>query len=77
MNSFLAILLVCSSATAPAECTESTALSVQSVLVASELGCATGWQDVAARSAQAPDMGHDTFIKTVCRRVRTPAATRD
>lgn len=70
MGGFEAIILVCLSAVPADQCTEANAVDVLSIHVANELGCAVGWQDVIARSAQARDVGEDTYVRTVCRRAR-------
>ncbi len=39
--------------------------------VASEIGCATGWQEIIARSEVREGVGRTAYLKTLCRRVRT------
>jgi hypothetical protein len=70
MAGFQAIVLVCLATVPAASCDETTAVQVLSTHVANELGCATGWQDVIARSAQAPGDERKTYLKTLCRRSR-------
>lgn len=66
---FAAILLVCLAATPRVDCTEDNAGDVRSIVVASELGCAMGWQELIARSGEAQRSGDTTYLKTVCRRM--------
>ncbi len=70
MNAFAAIILICRVSVSPAECDEANAISVMSRQVSSELACATGWQEVIARSSLKDGLGSDTYLKTLCRRVR-------
>lgn len=70
MNGFQAIILICLASVPSEQCTEQTAVEVLSKHVESELGCASGWQDVIARSAQAYDIGREVYLRTVCRRSR-------
>lgn len=70
MNAFIAIILVCAKTVSVASCDESQAVDVLSTRVPNELGCATGWQEVMARSSLREDLD-TTYIKTVCRRIRT------
>jgi hypothetical protein len=44
-----------------------------SIRVDNEIGCTTGWQDVVARSPLADDVGKNSYVKTICRRVEPPA----
>ena len=68
MPGFQAIILVCL-ASVPAEaCNETTATEVLSKHVENELNCVMGWQDVIARSAQATDVGEQTYVRTLCRK---------
>lgn len=69
MPGFQAIILVCLSTIAVDACNETNATDVLSRHVDSELSCVTGWQDVIARSAQAADVGEQTYVRTLCRRL--------
>ncbi len=68
MEEFVAIILVCLSTTPSDQCDEKTAVDVMSTVVESELGCATGWQDVIARSALRQEIGKTAYVRTLCRR---------
>jgi hypothetical protein len=68
VSQFVAVILVCLNTVAPAACSETTAVDVLSIGVENELRCATGWQDVVARSAFARGVGKTAYVKTVCRR---------
>jgi hypothetical protein len=68
MNGWVAVALICQVSVPPESCTEDTARDVMSVRVDSEIGCASGWQDVIARSALADDIGRTAYVKTECRR---------
>lgn len=70
MDAFAAIILICAKTTAAPDCNESTALDVLSRTVHSELACTMGWQEVIARSTLQDGLGSDTYLKTLCRRVR-------
>ena len=70
MSTFLAIVFVCAAATPVPACDQDTALDVRVVTVANELGCTMGWQEIMARAGESP--GGDTYLKTACRRKRTP-----
>jgi hypothetical protein len=72
MDAFAAIVLVCLRAVAPAACDEGNAVDVLSTRVANELSCTMGWQEVIARSALGTEVGSQTYLKTLCRRVRNP-----
>lgn len=80
MYSFVAVILICLNSVAPSACDETTAADVLSNGVDNELACATGWQDVVARSALAHEIGRTAYLKTLCRRVggdrANPAAAR-
>ena len=69
MGPYEAIVLVCLIAVSPKECTSATAVDIFSTRVQSELGCATGWQEIVARSALRGDIGTTTYVKTLCRRI--------
>lgn len=68
MPGFQAIILVCLATTPIDACDENTAVEIQSRHVDNEMKCAMGWQDVIARSAQARDIGAQTYVRTLCRR---------
>ncbi len=70
MTGFQAIILVCLNTVPSDQCTEATATEVLSKHVETELGCASGWQEVIGRSAQAYEIGHDAYVRTICRRSR-------
>lgn len=70
MDGFQAIILICLAGVPPEQCDEQTATDVLSKHVDNELGCASGWQDVIARSAQAYEIGRDVYVRTLCRRSR-------
>jgi hypothetical protein len=72
MNEFVAIILICLNSVAAEQCTEETAADVMSTVVTSELGCATGWQDVIARSPLASQIGTSAYVRTICRRQEPP-----
>lgn len=72
MNSFLAIVYICATATPTSECNETSARDVLQVRVHSEMGCMMGWQEVVARSAFAEGVGTDSYLKTRCRRLPVP-----
>jgi hypothetical protein len=68
---FAAILLVCLSSTPQPQCNEETAVDLNSIVVANELGCAMGWQELIARAATARQPSEaPVYLKTVCRRIR-------
>ncbi len=67
MSGFLALVLVCASTVPVQACDEAKAVDVRSVRVANELGCATGWQEIIARSG---DEEPGTYVKTACRRIK-------
>ena len=70
MDAFAAVILICATTVAAPDCNESNALDVLSRTVSSELACTMGWQEVIARSDLKDGLGSDTYLKTVCRRVR-------
>ncbi len=70
MTGFQAIILICLNSVPSDQCTETTATDVLSKHVETELGCASGWQEVIGRSAQAYEIGRDAYVRTVCRRSR-------
>jgi len=74
MTGFQAIILICLNSVPSDRCDEATATDVLSKHVETELGCATGWQDVIARSAQASEIGRDAYVRTICRRSREEGA---
>ncbi len=45
-------------------------LEVRKIRVANELGCATGWQEIIARTDLREDIGKTAYLKTECRRVK-------
>ena len=69
MSDFAAIILICIKSVTQDACDETNAVDVLSKRVSSELGCATGWQEVIARGALREGLASDTYIKTVCRRI--------
>ena len=78
MTAFQAIILICLATTPKQDCSENTAVDVMSTRVANELGCASGWQEIIARSALKERMASspegqssETYIKTLCKRVKT------
>jgi hypothetical protein len=70
MDAFAAIVLVCLKTTAPAACDEANAVDVLSTRVRNEIACTVGWQEVIARSPLGEEVGSETYLKTLCRRVR-------
>ena len=70
MNAFIAVVLVCANGLAQEACTDAEALEVRKVRVANELGCATGWQEIIARTDLREDIGKTAYLKTECRRVK-------
>jgi len=67
MASFSAIILICLVSVPQEDCNEKTAVDVMSIHVASEMGCATGWQEIVAHSALPERLGSSAYLKTVCR----------
>lgn len=72
MNGFVAVILVCLNTTPTDRCTEATAADVMSTVVASELRCTMGWQEVVGRSSFRDDIGKTAYVKTICRREAPP-----
>ncbi|MER2264729.1 hypothetical protein [Methylobacterium oxalidis] len=72
MNTFIAVVLVCASGLPQESCTDERAIEVRKVRVANELGCASGWQEIIARTDLSEEVGRTTYLKTECRRVREP-----
>ena len=72
MASFTAVVLVCLLPVQPDACDESTAIDVLSTNVASELGCATGWQEIIARGSLRDGLGEKFYLRTLCRRNGKP-----
>ncbi|AWB20659.1 hypothetical protein DA075_06755 [Methylobacterium currus] len=70
MNGFLALVLVCASTVPVQDCDEAKATDVFKTRVASEIGCATGWQEIIARSEIREGLGRTAYLKTQCRRMR-------
>ena len=70
MPGFQAIILICLASIPAESCDEQSATEVLSKHVDNELNCVTGWQDVIARSAQAHEIGGQTYVRTLCRRSR-------
>ena len=76
MDGFTATLLICLLGTPADQCDEASAVDVLSHHVANELQCAHGWQEMAARLAEAHDIGARTYVRTVCRPSRVEAQLR-
>jgi len=76
MAGFQAIILICLNSVSSDHCTEATTADVLSKHVETELGCASGWQEVIGRSAQAYEIGRDAYVRTVCRRSRDAGPRR-
>ncbi len=72
MSEFVAVILICMNTVAVEQCNEQTAADVTSTVVQSELGCATGWQDVIARSPLGREVGTSAYVRTICRRRPLP-----
>ncbi|GJD98328.1 hypothetical protein [Methylobacterium isbiliense] len=70
MNGFLAVVLICANTVPVQACEEATATDVLKTKVASEIGCATGWQEIIARSEVREGIGRSAYLKTQCRRIR-------
>jgi hypothetical protein len=68
MTEFVAVVLICFNSVPAGECDEKTALDVLSTVVENELGCATGWQEVIARSPLREEIGKSAYLRTLCRR---------
>lgn len=71
MNGFLAVVLICANTVPVQDCEEANATDVFKTKVASEIGCATGWQEIIARSEVREGVGRTAYLKTLCRRVKT------
>jgi hypothetical protein len=72
MDKIIGVILICLN-TVPAEaCDETTASDVIANQVRSELDCITGWQEDIGRSAFREEIGKTAYVKTLCRRIRTP-----
>ncbi len=67
---FAAILLVCLATLPPERCDENTAVEVRSIVVANELGCIMGWQELIARGPEAEKDAAPTYLKSLCRRAK-------
>ncbi|HWK46284.1 MAG TPA: hypothetical protein VNT30_16305 [Stellaceae bacterium] len=72
MNEFVAVILICMNSVATDQCTEQTASDLMSKVVQNELGCATGWQEVIARSPLSKEVGTSSYVRTLCRRQTLP-----
>ena len=70
MNAFIAVVLVCANGVPQDACTDERASEVRKVKVANELGCASGWQEIIARTNLSAEVGKTAYLKTECRRVR-------
>ncbi len=76
MNAFQAIILICLASTPKSECSETSAVDVMVTRVANEINCTMGWQEIIARGALKDRVASregdpaETYIKTLCRRVR-------
>ncbi|HVJ52664.1 MAG TPA: hypothetical protein VM689_09395 [Aliidongia sp.] len=68
MIEYVAVILICASSIPAEQCTEDSALDVMSTVVDNELGCASGWQDVIARSPLQKDIGTTAYVRTICKR---------
>ena len=68
MTEFVAIILIFLNSVAIEQCDERTAADVMSTVVENELGCASGWQDVIARSPLGREVGTTAYVRTICRR---------
>ncbi len=73
MTAFTAIVLICLMPVQPDACDEHTAIDVISTRVASELGCATGWQESIARGSLREGLGDKLYLRTLCRRSVRPS----
>jgi hypothetical protein len=72
MTEFVAIILICLNAVPVEQCDERSAADVMSTVVDNELGCASGWQDVIARSPLGREVGTLAYVRTICRRQAVP-----
>jgi hypothetical protein len=70
MSAFIAVVLVCANGLPQEACTDAQALEVRTVRVGNELGCATGWQEIIARTDLREAIGRTAYLKTECRRVK-------
>ena len=70
--SFAAILLICAMPVDPGQCDITSAVDLISTVVASELGCTTGWQEMIARGSLREGIGERFYIKTLCLRTEDP-----
>lgn len=70
MPGFQAIILVCLVTTPVNACNENTAVDMMSTYVANELKCTIGWEDVIARGAQSREVGTQTYVRTICRKLK-------
>lgn len=70
MTGFAAIILICLSTVPVADCDQSNAVEVRSIRVDNELGCYYGWQEVIARGPQGREVGTETYLKTLCERIK-------
>ena len=77
MQAYIAIVLICEMSVPKDACTVDSARDVMSVRVDTELGCASGWQDVVARAAFADDIGKTAYVKTLCRPISPDNAKRE
>jgi len=75
MIEFVAVILICANNVPADQCDENNALDMMSTDVDNELGCASGWQDVIARSALREDIGKTAYVRTICRRRDTDQPT--
>jgi hypothetical protein len=64
---FAAVFLIYLNTVSPAACDETTAADVFWPASGNELSRVMGWQDVAARSALANEVGRTACVKTLCR----------
>jgi hypothetical protein len=77
MDTFVGVILICLTSVSPSDCDEKTAVDVLSNKVASELDCATGWQEVIGRSALRDEVGRTAYVKTLCRRLKANDGAAD
>jgi hypothetical protein len=68
VGAFQAIVLVCLKTIPVDKCNEHTALDVLSTVVANELQCTMGWQDLIARTPLSAAVGKSVYVRTICRR---------
>jgi hypothetical protein len=74
MDRIIGVILVCLNTVPTEACDEKTASDVIANEVRSELDCLTGWQEDISRSAFREEIGKTAYVKTLCRRIRTPDA---